>query len=144
MYMCLSCGPRACAQASGGTLAHARASLSEAASGDGDGSGGGSSSEGGSSSPPQRHKSQFEDILAALGTAAYEKQERERDARAWADGGGGDGDDVTTAASVAAAVGASMSGAVQKRTTAQVRGEACWQGVLVAFFVLGCFSSHGT
>jgi hypothetical protein len=141
--MCLSCGPRACAQASGGTLAHARASLSEAASGDGDGSGGGSSSEGGSSSPPQRHKSQFEDILAALGTSAYEKQERERDVRAWADGGG-DGDDVTTAASVAAAVGASMSGAVQKRTTAQVSGVACWQGVLVAFFVLGCFSSRST
>ena len=109
-------------QASGGTLANNRGSLQDGSATSSEGHTDGESTSRGSSSsnPAQRNNSQFEEILAALGSAAYEKRHSGNTMRGSSGGGGdgGDGDEL----SLAETVGGAMAGAVQRRTASQVRG----------------------
>ena len=114
-------------QASGGTIASNRGSLqdSSTASSEGNTDGETNSRCSSGSNPAQRNNSQFEEILAALGSAAYEKRHSGNNMKGTSSGGDG-GEDGEQ--SLAETVGGAMAGAVQKRTTSQVRAyclESC-------------------
>jgi len=115
-------------QASGGTIASNRGSLQDSSTASSEGNTDGETNSRGSSSgssPAQRNNSQFEEILAALGSAAYEKRHSGNNMKGTSSGGDG-GEDGEQ--SLAETVGGAMAGAVQKRTTSQVRAyclESC-------------------